>query len=65
MENSTLKPCCTNCANLKYWKMEDTDCCSYALYKCLENKREIIDDFHIDYKRCKNYKEKVQKEKLD
>lgn len=55
------KKVCSNCANLKYWKQEETDCCFYALYKCAENKKEIIDDFHIDYKKCRNYKPKKVK----
>lgn len=66
MENNEVKRCCTNCKNLKYWKQEEADCCSYSLYRCKENKREVIDDFHIDYKSCKNFNAKPTKEeKLD
>lgn len=61
MENNELKRCCTNCTNLKYWRKEEADCCSYALYRCKTNKREVIDDFHIDYKCCRDFSAKPVK----
>lgn len=58
-----IKRVCSNCANLRYWKQEETDCCYVPLYKCAANKKEIIDDFHIDYKKCKDFQQRKKKKK--